>query len=236
MKTVRAFSIVLTLVILVTLAGCNSTFSYSFKREQELGDWIIEEWFDTSSVSSVSPMVFPLHAFVPDKGLELRQGGITYPFMFSGDLTYKVNFHLKADTSHSLFFSISLSDQPCTGDGSDLHLDVIDVGLASEAYALIEHEPSAMIMPSEIDNNLPGLNRDGFNQFILEKTGDLVKMEMNGIPIGSITLVKYASVWFAPNIEVHINGYTPDGVYGLFIDRVEVSYPRGNEEPMILVP
>lgn len=235
MKTARVIAVVLTLAFLLTLTGCNSTFSYSFKREQELGDWILEEWFDTSSVSSVSPMAYLLHAFVPNKGLDLRQGSVTYPVMFSGDLTYKVDFHLKVDTAHSLFFSISLSDQPCTGDGSDLHLDVIDVGLPSERYAIIEHEPSAMLMISPIENDLPGLNRDGFNRFILKKTGDLVKMEMNGIPIGSITLNKYASEWFAPNIEVHINGYTPDGIYGLFIDRVEVSYPRGNEEPMIIV-
>lgn len=229
MKTLRTLLVIGILLSISLLTGCNTTFSYSFKLEQELGDWILEEWFEPSSVSNASPLAYTLHAFVPDKGLELRQGGVTWPVMFSGDLTYKVRFYLKADEAHPIFFSFSMSDATCKEDGSDLHLDVVDVGKSTEGYALIEHEPSAMIMIALTEDYLPGLNRSGMNDFVLKKTGDMVEMKMNGKLIGEILLEKYASEWFAPNIEVHIGGYTPDGIYGMVIEKVEVIYPEGNE-------
>ncbi|MBP7110416.1 MAG: hypothetical protein KBB09_02445 [Firmicutes bacterium] len=229
MKASKALTAIVILLSVSLLAGCNTKFSYSFKEEQALGDWILEEYFLPSFVSNASPLVYALHAFVPDKGLELRQGGVTWPVMFKGDLTYKVRFYLKADETHPLFFSISMSDDTCHGDGSDLHLDVEDVGKPTERYALIEHEPSAMLMISPIDEYLPGLKRNGMNDFVLKKVGDMVEMRMNGAFIGEIKLENYASEWFAPNIEVHTGGYAPDGVYGLIIEKVEVIYPKGNE-------
>lgn len=189
----------------------------------------------TDSLASPSIILYPYHAFVPDKGLELRHAGVTCPILFSGDLTFIVRFYLKADASHSLFFSISMSDATCMGAGSDLHLDVVNVGTVDEAYAIFDHEPSAMIVPLYTADDLPGLNRDGINEFILTKTGDQVKIEINGTPVESEILDRYESQWFAPNIEVQIGSYAPDGIYGLVIESIKVVYPSGNREEMIII-
>lgn len=209
----------------VALSGCAASYSHSFKSTLSYGDWFIEVTPLPESLGLPIPS-YVLYAMVPGKGMELRDAAASCPKRFMGDFTLFIDFTLKADPSHVIDFKLSLSDLVHYVGGSHVHLSVFGVGGADEEYSYEEHAPGFPHMLIPTMGLPPGLNKTGFNSFKLKKVGNVLNMSLNGKSVCSFSLKDYESVWFAPNIWVHEH-FSPDPEFGMFIEKVKVTYESG---------
>ena len=225
MKRVRPVVFLVMLLIILSLTGCTKkNYYFSFAKEQ---DFINEsgEWFLEGAVYEFT-----------SGGLNLQQGNIACPLRFSGDFTVTVFFEAHVDADHTYNLGISL------GDGTwydttenDVHMEMSNLGAgAFEERYISDHDDDYMNEYEHLYETglIPGVVRDGYNTYIIKKTGNNISIRINDVQYANFDLVYYKSQWFGPNLYVYCDNGT-DYNHGITFYDIRVEY-TGNTSPMPL--
>lgn len=224
MKSKYVLLVALILSISLFGAGCvkyKNIYVFSFKAEQDLvnnlGEWIPE---DTD------------YAFNQD-GVNISYANLACPLRFSGDMRITVKFWLDVGDGTACWVGLGLSDSTwwCGHEANDVHVDLYDLGSDSEWYRIADHDLTDFWGTEHysVDDNVPGLVRNGFNYYVMTKTGDEMVAAMNGKVFARFTLANYDSEWFGPNLTSWRYG-SGSGI-GATFESIMVEY-NGEASPM----
>jgi hypothetical protein len=219
--------ILMTLILLmaITLSGCGTkTYLFSFKNEQDLinaeGEWF-PEYYDYSFNSN---------------GINIQEGNIACPLRFSGNITMTVKFWLNVSVDHIYWMGICLGDGTWSGSTeNDIHVEMDYMGSVDESYKVKDHDVDHHETIHYEEHELtPGLNRNGYNVYILRIVGKHVTISLNDAIYADFFIENYDSEWFGPNLMSEWN-VSNDTNYGVTFESIEVVY-SGNTSPMPLPP
>ena len=224
MKSRLVLLVVLVLSIALFSAGCvkyNNIYVFSFKAEQDLVN-NLGEWIPENATYSFN-----------GNGVNISYANLACPLRFSGDMRITVKFWLDVGDGVGSWVGLGLSDNTwwCGHAANDVHIDLYDLGLASEWYRIADHDltDSWGTTHYEVYDDVPGLVRNGFNYYVMTKTGDQMVAAMNGKVFASFTLANFDSEWFGPNLTSLRYG-SGTGI-GVTFESIMVEY-TGESSPM----
>ncbi len=229
MKPRHIFLAILVLSASLILSGCTNydyEYFFSFKDEQDLsnanGTWILEcDYPDDYSFNS--------------KGINLQNANLACPWRFSGDIRVTVRFWLNVNEDYYYWLGLGLSDSTwwCGLPANDVHMDMEYLGYSDwEYYYIADHDTldGEDAVHYEDDGVFKGLRKNGFNEYVLTKTGNKIVAKMNGVSFASFTLEEYDSEWFGPNLgSAYMNYQSP--LYGATFESIKIEY-SGSVSPM----
>ncbi|HNZ09488.1 MAG TPA: hypothetical protein PLI88_07045 [Bacillota bacterium] len=224
MKRARLVIIVAVMIVILSLSGCvKKNYYFSFKAEQSLAN-SSGEWFPEGTTYEFTP-----------HGLNLQYGNIACPLRFSGDFTVTVFFEANVDADHRYELGISLGDGTWYGTTlNDVHMEMYLGDDENESRYIYDHNEG------EIDEyyhytdsgRIPGIVRQGFNTYVIKKTGDNISIRINNVQYADFDLVYYDSEWFGPNLNTYAYDDIEEG-YGITFYDIRVEY-TGATSPMPL--
>lgn len=229
MKSRHMLMAILVLSVSLILSGCTNydyEYFFSFKDEQDLsnanGTWILECDYSTD------------YGFNP-QGINLQWANLASPWRYSGDIRVTVNFWLNVNEDYYYWLGLGLSDSTwwCERAANDVHMDMNYLGYSSEeSYYIADHDTldDYEAVHYEDYGVFDGLNKNGFNEYVLTKTGNKIVARMNGVNFASFRLDEYDSEWFGPNLGSVCMGLQ-NALYGVTFESIKVEY-SGIVSPM----
>ncbi len=149
------------------------------------------------------------------------------PKMFSGDFVVTAVFDLMVDPSNRYNFGVVLCDGDFYLDSeNDLHMEFAIAGSNMERFDIYEHSDTGgnVFHTDSVTQVLfDELVRDGENCWVVEKTGDVITLSVNGNQFAQFNLEGYASKWFCPNVFAY-NLDPVDSDYGFTLRSMLVTY------------
>jgi hypothetical protein len=213
------------LLLAIALSGCGGkTYFFSFKNEQDFanteGTW----------VSELSNYTFN------SNGLKILDGNIACPLRFSGNITMTVRFWVKASVDYTYWIGISLGDGTWFDTSeNELHIEMENVGAPDEYYTVSDNDAAMQqLVHYQVNALTPGLNRNGYNEYVLNKVGEHFTISLNGVEYADFDLGYYDSEWFGPNLMSSWND-SVDDIYGVTFESIRVVY-SGETSLMPLPP
>lgn len=172
MKTCRFSLAVLLLIALVSLSGCNKTWSFDFTETTDISDW---------NQDAAGGTLRSLDA----NGLVLDGLAISTPMSFTGNVTATIEFALDTDSSDTLYLQFAFTDDPSYSAMDNYLMIWMDyVGaVGSEAFQVEDYNEStgSSIVTSLSNGNIsPYLNRSGDNTFVMKKKNSEFEFYING--------------------------------------------------------
>jgi len=216
LKPGRILALMVALALMLTLAGCKGSYFFSFKVEQSLENYS-GTWY---AVGEEDDKYF----FQPG-GANFQDSCFTSPKRFSGDFTLTVKFTLFADLTHRYSFGVALSSgyfyEP---DPQDVLVWGVSNAGAEDDYIVDDkNDHGGFVRYSQEKAPVPGLVKDGYNEFVLTKTGDHFNMELNDELIAAFNFEYYESKWFIPTIYAYPQD-AANTTYGFTLESVRVDY------------
>jgi len=222
MKAIRTAAAVLALVLMLSLTGCyDASYFFSFADEQDLGNdegsWVLSE-AGTSGFG--------------DFGLYLN-GAYAQPFfMITGDFTITASFWLGVNAEKPGSVMIMLSDPAYAGTKAGSYMEILMDGLGTEAELLTAEDGLDAVSTQHINEPglIVGLNRGHWNDLVLIKKGDNIKLRVNDRTLANFDLVNYASENFMLTLfSTSDPEQVPENpVLGFILKDVKVEYMEGN--------
>jgi hypothetical protein len=183
MRPTKITAFIMLLACVTLLCGCSKSFFYSFQDEQSLDNGDVQ-WQMLGN---------GLHVFRP-AGLSLNDGMLLCPFAFNGDVTLKINIVLDCANKEGILFRLIIGKEPAVFPAAfsvmTFYVNSIEQGLE------ISEKDTSKKIQKKIDGIVPGINKAGDNELILEKKGDQYTYTLNGVLLGEYTAELYFADWF----------------------------------------
>lgn len=221
MKTVRFGAIAIMAFMLLYVSGCyDSAYYFNFAVE---GDLVNEDgaWLTDTGLYGVGK-----------DGLFLDDSWITAPLEFAGDFSVKANFWFQAVSLLLGNIKICISDRPWREDPANFaRFFILDMGSASEILRAEEGGTGSYIYYLA-PFNFTSLRRSGWNEMLMQKTGNHLKLLINGRLIYGFDMVHCESDYYAINFRFDTEGdEDPENpAFGGILKDVKIQYEKGNAQ------
>ncbi|HNV34724.1 MAG TPA: hypothetical protein PKK63_04235 [Bacillota bacterium] len=190
MKTARPVIVLAVLALLISMTGCNETWSVDFTEVYDVDDWDVESF-------GGGPGAHTLY----DEGFFLNYYRAIGPYGFSGDFTMTVVFSLDVDEANKVDKAwIGLGDGTGMYTLKHIMLYLNSIGEAgTETLDLTEIYGGDFHSFRSMDY-IPAIRRHGLNTYKLSKNGDTIKAYFNGVLLCEYMLQHYDLVYSFPII------------------------------------
>lgn len=187
------------LVLLALLAGCGSTFFFSFEREQALfNDEVI---WDISGVGS--------YEFLPS-GISLDDKALLCPYAFDGDVTIGMKLELGFTGDEVGQFFLLVSNEP-VWNPSEFHLLTFAIADPSVQGSMVVEKGAGYVEHKKFSGFVPGIIKEGENILEMVKKKDHYKFTLNGSSLGEYDAQQYFASWFFVQIKAQLGLATDAG-------------------------
>jgi hypothetical protein len=184
MRPMKNLASIMLLACLPLMCGCGKSFFYSFQEEQSLDNGEVK-WQVLGNGS---------YAIRPG-GISLDDKMLLCPFAFKGDATLKINIALDYESSGYVQFLIFISKGPSVIPEA-FHVMTFYVASPTNQGVVISEKDTSKKEHVNILGIIPGINKSGDNELILEKKGDHYKYTLNGVLLGEYTAELFFTDWF----------------------------------------
>lgn len=169
MSKSRIIMAAVALALIISLAGCAKVWTVDFARVEDISDWN-DDGQGTKEL-------------VAGKGLNIDGWGtIGSPVAFDADFEESVKFKLKASAGNYLNLVFYFCDTLNFDPDNYFFLSLVNVGEAGkEGFQIMDSTKSiGTQVASGANIDLPYIDRDGDNTFLMKKTGNVIGMYLNG--------------------------------------------------------
>ena len=191
MKSNRFAILVITVLIMFSLQGCDNSWSVDFTTVHDIDDWKEQDY-----------NIPYLHSLSSD-GLFIDGDILTAPIGFSNDFTLAITFVLNniepmAVSAFEVFLNQG-EDFP-SDEYIKIQFKTMAGAVTTGNYYISETAPPVLL---DSGASIPGLRSIGLNVLTFEKKGTHVTVHMNEGLLCDAYLSSYSPTWYFPILYVH---------------------------------